>query len=278
MQPCAAVARGHDRRGLGAPGLDHAVDRGRVELRPVAEHDDRGFDVVRQRSEPAAKRGARATLPVGAADGASASSRARARRARRAGRPLSSCVPARAAARAAAPAWASRTGSRRRPPARRPRSSAERVERPAHERPCQIDLVRGPRQRGRAVELFGAREQPRDRRHAGQRQPRLAGGARGGDADEREREARCAPSPSGTCWPPAAAPRARGSARRARAPSRRGRPRSAGGRGRRPAARAGRCAASRRARAAPPPGRTGAPTRSRSLPKIACSRCAPSRA
>ena len=41
-------------------------------------------------------------------------------------------------------------------------------------------------------------------------------------------------------------------------------------------ARAGRCAPSRRARAARRPGRTDAPTRSSSLAKIACSRCSPS--
>ena len=87
-----------------------------------------------------------------------------------------------------------------------------------------------------------------------------------------------APSPSGSALL-GAGRRARGSARPARAWSGCGRRRSEGGRG--PATASSRfvvrSVASERD-AAPRRRRTGAPTRSSSLPKIACSRCSPSRA
>ncbi len=68
MQSDASVACRDDLPALGAPRLDHAVDRARIELGPVREHDDRRLGSRRKRGEPAAKRGAGAALPVGAGD------------------------------------------------------------------------------------------------------------------------------------------------------------------------------------------------------------------
>ena len=62
----AVVARGED-VGL-APVGEHALDRARVEARPVGEHDERGLDVVAERGEAAAEARAGAARPVGAAD------------------------------------------------------------------------------------------------------------------------------------------------------------------------------------------------------------------
>ncbi len=65
-----AVARGDDRRAALSPGGDDAFDRGRVELGPVCEHDDRGLHVRVERGQPAPERGAGPALPVRAGDGA----------------------------------------------------------------------------------------------------------------------------------------------------------------------------------------------------------------
>jgi hypothetical protein len=66
MQPHAAVARRDDVSALGPPRLGHAVDRTRIELRPVGEHDERSLRSRGKGSEPATERGAGAALPVGA--------------------------------------------------------------------------------------------------------------------------------------------------------------------------------------------------------------------
>ena len=68
MPALAAVARGDDRLALVAPGTDHALDRLGREVGAVGEHDHRGLCV--QRGQATAKGGARASLPVGAADDA----------------------------------------------------------------------------------------------------------------------------------------------------------------------------------------------------------------
>jgi hypothetical protein len=73
QQRVAAVAAvaGGDERGAGLPpGGDDTFDRGRVEVRPVCEHDHRGFHVRAERSQPAPERGTGAALPVRARDGA----------------------------------------------------------------------------------------------------------------------------------------------------------------------------------------------------------------
>ena len=71
----AAVRRGHDLRAALAPDLEHAVDRGRGQVRAVGEHDDRGLDVVSEALQAAAERGAGAALPVGAVDDRAPTSR-----------------------------------------------------------------------------------------------------------------------------------------------------------------------------------------------------------
>ena len=112
-----------------------------------------------------------------------------------------------------------------------------------------------PGKRRGPVELVRRGEEPRDRRGAGERDPRLAADLCRGDADERERPAPAVHRLAGRCSPrPPAAP-ARGSAHPARASSSSGRPPTVG-RARRCRARGGRCAGGRRARAAPRPGRT----------------------
>ena len=68
MQADAAVARRDDVAALGAPRLDHPVDRARIELRPVGENDQSSLGSRRKRSQAAAKRGAGTALPVGAGD------------------------------------------------------------------------------------------------------------------------------------------------------------------------------------------------------------------
>ena len=61
------AVRGGDSVGVRlSPRRYHAVDRPRVELRPVAEHDHRGVHVVPERVETAAKRRAGPALPPGA--------------------------------------------------------------------------------------------------------------------------------------------------------------------------------------------------------------------
>ena len=68
MAALAAVARGDDRLALLAPRRDHALDRLGREVGPVGEHDHGGLRV--ERGQAAAKGGARASLPVRAADDA----------------------------------------------------------------------------------------------------------------------------------------------------------------------------------------------------------------
>ena len=68
MAPVALVGRGHDLGAALLPDLEHAVDRGRRQVRAVGEHDDRGLDVVAERLQAAAERCASSALPLGAVD------------------------------------------------------------------------------------------------------------------------------------------------------------------------------------------------------------------
>ena len=68
MEADAAVARRDDAPASGTPVLDDTVDGARVEAGAVGEDDDRRLDVAAEGREAAAKRGARAELPVRAAD------------------------------------------------------------------------------------------------------------------------------------------------------------------------------------------------------------------
>ena len=70
MATLAAVGGCDDRAALGPPGRDHALDRLRVEVGPVREHDDRRLDIVAELLEAARERRARAALPAGARDDA----------------------------------------------------------------------------------------------------------------------------------------------------------------------------------------------------------------
>ncbi len=70
MAAIARVGGGDDIRTVRPPGFDDAIDRLRVQVRSVGEHDDRGLDVRAERGKPAAKRRARAAFPVGAVDDA----------------------------------------------------------------------------------------------------------------------------------------------------------------------------------------------------------------
>ena len=140
---------------------------------------------------------------------------------------------------------------------------------PGRSRPCTPSPAgASPR---RAVEPV---EQPRDRCHTRKSDPRLAAGARCGDADEREGPTLAvhrlqvgARIDSGT--------RARGSARPARESSSRGRPRSGGGRAR----RAGKLAPVGPDRApsasSAAAGSDGCAEAQKSFAKTACSRCCP---
>jgi hypothetical protein len=65
MQPDSAVGRGHDRTVARAPHRHDPVDRTRIEIRTVAEDDDRSFDVVCDGNQATAKRRAWPKLPVG---------------------------------------------------------------------------------------------------------------------------------------------------------------------------------------------------------------------
>ena len=68
----AAVAAVGGRDDLGAalpPDLEHAVDRGRRQVGPVAEDDDCSGRLGRERAQAATERGAAPALPVGAVDG-----------------------------------------------------------------------------------------------------------------------------------------------------------------------------------------------------------------
>jgi len=46
MESLTAVRGGHDRSRTGTPALDHAIDRVRVQVRPVREDDDRRFGLL----------------------------------------------------------------------------------------------------------------------------------------------------------------------------------------------------------------------------------------
>src|SRR5262245_64211018 len=69
MQPDAAVGGGHDRKVAGAPHRDDPVDRTRIEIRPIAEDDDRSFDVVSDGRQATAKRRTGPELPVATVNG-----------------------------------------------------------------------------------------------------------------------------------------------------------------------------------------------------------------
>ena len=56
---------------------DQPLDRARIELRPVGEHDERRLDVVAESREAAAEARAGAERPVGARDDADALERQR---------------------------------------------------------------------------------------------------------------------------------------------------------------------------------------------------------
>ena len=157
-------------------------------------------------------------------------------------------------------------------------SSSELCERAADERAGDLDLVRRPRQRRRGVERLASR--------------RHGIGATPASATRVSVPRRAAATPTMRERPalpvhrlqvdrsrPPAAPRPRGSARPARASSCAGRPRSGSAvELRRAAARAGSCAASRRARASAAATSDGCADAQKSFAKIACSRCSPSRA
>jgi hypothetical protein len=64
VEPLTAVSGGDDRASTCTPALDHAVDRIRVQVRPVREDDDRRLRILRQLLEPAAQGGAGAALPL----------------------------------------------------------------------------------------------------------------------------------------------------------------------------------------------------------------------
>jgi hypothetical protein len=68
MAALAAVARGHDRVSVLAPGGDDPLDRLRREIGPVGQDDHSGLCV--QRGQAAAEGGAGSSLPLGAADDA----------------------------------------------------------------------------------------------------------------------------------------------------------------------------------------------------------------
>ena len=68
MPAVAAVRRRHDLRTALAPDVEHAVDRGRRQVRAVGEHDDGGLDVVAEGSQAAPERRSAAALPLGAAN------------------------------------------------------------------------------------------------------------------------------------------------------------------------------------------------------------------
>src|SRR6266516_7365782 len=68
MEPHAPVRRRHALAGAPTPGRDHAVDRPRIDTRPVAEHDHGGFDLLAERREPAAERRAGPALPLPTVD------------------------------------------------------------------------------------------------------------------------------------------------------------------------------------------------------------------
>ena len=123
----AAVGGRDDVAALVAPRGDHAVDRARIELGPVGEHDDRRLCVRRQRREPAAQRSPGPALPLGAADRLRRRSRRRAPRARRGSRPATRLACSALEHPAGAPpasAAQPRTGTKRPPPTQRPRSHA----------------------------------------------------------------------------------------------------------------------------------------------------------
>ena len=65
MASIAAVGGGDDLRAALAPDVDDAVDRRGREVGPVGEDDDGSFDLVSERAEAAAKRGAPSALPSG---------------------------------------------------------------------------------------------------------------------------------------------------------------------------------------------------------------------
>ena len=60
----ASVGRGQERGVSSAPRGDDPIDRPWIEIRAVAEDDDRRVHLRAESSEPAAKRGARTALPV----------------------------------------------------------------------------------------------------------------------------------------------------------------------------------------------------------------------
>jgi len=68
MEPDAAVGRRHGAAALGAPAVDHPVDSAGIQIGAVREDDQGSFDIVRERGEPAAERGAGAEVPLGARD------------------------------------------------------------------------------------------------------------------------------------------------------------------------------------------------------------------
>ena len=63
MPAVARVGRGDDPTLL-SPRVEHSLDGGRRQVGAVREDDDRSFDVVRERVEPAAKRRTRPALPL----------------------------------------------------------------------------------------------------------------------------------------------------------------------------------------------------------------------
>lgn len=70
MATIARIGRGDDRSCAHAPGGEDACHRLGSEVRAVGKADDRRLDVVAQRREPAAKRGAPSALPLAAFDDA----------------------------------------------------------------------------------------------------------------------------------------------------------------------------------------------------------------
>ena len=70
MEAHAAVRGSHAVVATTPPGVDHPVDRPRIEVGPVPEDDHSRLDVVGQGCEPAPERGSGASLPFGAANDA----------------------------------------------------------------------------------------------------------------------------------------------------------------------------------------------------------------
>src|SRR3954451_7117145 len=68
MEADAAIGRADPVAGAVAPGRDDAVDRARVDSRPVPEDDDGSLDVAVEGLEAAAQRRSRSALPVRTAD------------------------------------------------------------------------------------------------------------------------------------------------------------------------------------------------------------------